>query len=174
MEKLSPQQVAILHNHLIQNGSTDVLVDELVDHLACEVEYYMWVGLPFESALNTVLDQANVTAVRHLRDTYQVELAMTPEQLGEASLDDIVFEFRNKAYGAYDLRQAYRLALRNAFIMAVGLCMMLMAMMDLLSRKTWSYFSTWGAIWLIGLCGVTFAVSSWYMERTRQQELAVR
>ncbi|GAB3697305.1 hypothetical protein GCM10027592_21270 [Spirosoma flavus] len=174
MEKLSPQQVAILHKHLLQNGSTNVLLDELADHLACEVEYYMWIGLSFDSALNAVLEQANVTAVRHLHNTYQVELAMTPEQINQASLDDIVFEFRNKAYGAYALRQSYRLTLRNAFIMAVGLCMMLMAMMDLLSRKTWSYFSPWGAVWIVGLCGVTFATASWYMERIRQQELSLR
>ena len=174
MEKLSPQQVAILHNHLIHTGSTDALIEELLDHLACEVEYYMWIGLPFESALTTVLEQANVKAVRHLRDTYQTELAMTDEQLQQASLDDIVFEFRNKAYGAYDLRQAYGLALRNAFIMTIGLCMMLMAMMDLMSHRPWSYLSLGGAVWLIGLGAVTFSGISWYLQHMRQQQLAMR
>lgn len=174
MEKLSPQQVATLHNHLIHSGSTDALIDELLDHLACEVEYYMWIGLPFEAALNTVLEQANVKAVRHLRDTYKTELAMTDEQLGQASLDDIVFEFRNKAYGAYDLRQAYRTTLRNAFIMALGLCMMAMAMMDGISRHSWSYLSLTGVVWLVGLCGVTFGVTSWYMQYMRQQQVAMR
>lgn len=174
MEKLSPQQVAILHNHLINSGSNDTLIDELLDHLACEVEYYMWIGLPFESALTTVLEQANVKAVRHLRETYQVALAMTDEQLEEASLDDIVFEFRNKAYGAYDLRRAYRITLRNAFIMTIGLCMMLMAMMDGLSRRTWSYMSPWGVVWLVGLSGVTFAVVSWYIQHLRQQQFDIR
>ena len=32
------------------------------------------------------------------------------------SLDDIVFENRNKAYGAYDLRTNYRSVLTKAFI----------------------------------------------------------
>lgn len=174
MEKLSPQQVAMLHKHLIHSGSNDALVDELLDHLACDVEYYMWIGLPFESAMQAVLDQANVTAVRHLRDHYQTELAMTDDQLRQASLDDIVFEFRNKAYGAYDLRRAYRITLRNAFIMALSLCMMLMAMMDGISRRTWSYLSPWGAVWLIGLCGLTYAVVSWYLHRTQEQKLTLR
>ncbi|WP_338869379.1 hypothetical protein WBJ53_19965 [Spirosoma sp. SC4-14] len=174
MEKLSPQQVTILHNHLISSGSSDALIDELLDHLACEVEYYMWIGLPFESAMNTVLEQANIKAVRHLRETYQVALSMTDEQLQQASLDDIVFEFRNKAYGAYDLRRAYRITLRNAFIMAIGLFMMLMAMMDGLSRRTWSYLSPWGVVWLVGLSAVTFAVVSWYLQHMRQQQLTMR
>lgn len=174
MEKLSQQQVATLHNHLIHTGSNDALIDELLDHLACEVEYYMWIGLSFEAAMNTVLEQANVKAVRHLRQTYQTELAMTDEQLRQASLDDIVFEFRNKAYGAYDLRRAYNTSLRNAFIMALGLCMMLMAMMDLASRKTWSYFSLSGAVWLMGVSAVTFAGISWYMQHLRQQQVSMR
>lgn len=174
MEKLSPQQVATLHNHLIQTGSTDALVPELLDHLACEVEYYLWIGLPFESALSMVLDQADGKAVRHLHDTYQTELAMTDEQLRQASLDDIVFEFRNKAYGAYDLRQAYRITLRNAFIMAISLCMMIMAIMDGVSRRSWSYLSLGGMVWLVGLCGLTFAAMSWYLQHQRYQQLSIR
>ena len=174
MEKLNPHQVAELHNHLIFSGSNDALIDELLDHLACEVEYYMWIGLPFEAALNTVLDQANVKAVQHLRNTYQTELAMTDEQLSQASLDDIVFEFRNKAYGAYDLRRAYRIALRNAFIMAIGLCMMVMAMMDMINRKNWSYLTLSGLVWFTGLCAVTYAGLSWYMQHVRQQQLLTR
>ncbi|GAB3886273.1 hypothetical protein [Spirosoma agri] len=174
MEKLSPQQLATLHNHLIHTGSTDVLINELIDHLACEVEHYMWIGLPFDTALKTVLEQANLKAVRHLRDTYSTELAMTDEQLREASLDDIVFEFRNKSYGAYDLRRAYRSTLRNAFIMTISLFMMLMAIMDGLSHRTWSYLSPWGAVWLVGLCGVTYVVVNWYTHYERQQALPIR
>ncbi|MCK8490297.1 MULTISPECIES: hypothetical protein [Spirosoma] len=173
MEKLSPQQLATLHHHLIHSGSTNVLIDELLDHLACEVEYYMWIGLSFDAALKAVLEQANNKAVQHLQSAYKVELAMTEEQLRQASLDDIVFEFRNKSYGAYDLRQAYRINLRNAFIMTIGLCLMLMAMMDGISRRTWSYLSPWGVAWLIGLSSVTFVVISWYLQSTRQQPTSV-
>ena len=42
-----------------------------------------------------------------------------------ATLDDIVFEFRNKAYGAYDLRQNYPTALRNALILGITLFLMM-------------------------------------------------
>jgi hypothetical protein len=171
MEKLSPQQLSTLHNHLIHTGSADALVYELLDHLACEVEYYLWIGLPFDAALETVLEQANIKAVQQLRNTYNTQLAMTDEQLRQASLDDIVFEFRNKLYGAYDLRQAYRVTLRNAFFMAIGLCMMGMTILNGISRGSWSYFSLWGACWLVGLCGVTFAVVSWYLQHLRQQQL---
>lgn len=174
MEKLNPQQVIELHNHLIRSGSNDALLDELLDHLACEVEQYMWIGLPFEAALRAVLEEANVKAVRHLRHTYQTELTMTDEQLRQASLDDIVFEFRNKAYGAYDLRRAYRATLRNAFILALGLCMMGMAILDMVNRKNWSYLSLSGIIWFTGLCGVTYAGLSWYLQHVRQQQVSSR
>jgi hypothetical protein len=174
MEKLSPQQLATLHNHLIHSGSTNALINELLDHLACEVEQLMWIGLPFETAMNTVLEEANIKAIRHLRDSYQIELAMTDEQLSQASLDDIVFEFRNKAYGAYDLRRAYPITLRNAFIMTISLCMMLMSMIDSLSRHSWSYVSLGGIVWLVGLSGVTFVVVSWYIQRIRYQQLSMR
>ncbi|GAB3717176.1 hypothetical protein [Spirosoma lituiforme] len=170
MKKLSPQQLAILHRHLIHSGSSDALAEELLDHLACEVEQYIWIGLPFDKALDAVLEQASVKAVQHLRETYQIELAMTDDQLKQASLDDIVFEFRNKAYGAYDLRRAYPTTLRNAFIMALGLFMMLMAMMDGISRHSWSYMSLGGVVWLVGLSGVTFATVSWYLQGTRRQQ----
>lgn len=174
MEKLSPQQVNTLHNHLIQTGSTDAVIHALFDPLAREVERYMWLGLPFEAALKTVLEQANLKASRYRPDTQQTELVMTEEQLRQASLDDIVFEFRNKTYGAYDLRRAYRITLRNAFIMALGLCMMGMALMDLLSRQTWSYLSLGGAVWLTGLGAVTFAGVSWYLQHLREQQLSLR
>ncbi len=42
-----------------------------------------------------------------------------------ATLNDIVFEFRNKAYGAYDLRQNYPTALRNALILGITLFLMM-------------------------------------------------
>ncbi|WP_400192423.1 energy transducer TonB [Hymenobacter sp. B81] len=43
-----------------------------------------------------------------------------------ASLDDIVFEGRNKAYGAYQLRQAYHRHLQRAVLGALGLLTLLL------------------------------------------------
>ncbi len=174
MEKLNLTQVARLHNHLVRTGTNDALIGELLDHLCCEVEYYMWIGLPFESAMDKALLEANNHALQHLHGTYKQELALTETQLEEASLDDIVFEFRNKAYGAYDLRQAYPHTLRNALIATVGLCMMLVALMQGISQRTWSYFSFWGALWLVGLGALTFAILSGYLHRARQPKLSIR
>ncbi|QJD80587.1 hypothetical protein [Spirosoma rhododendri] len=173
MEKLSDEQVALLRQHLLTTGTSDALINELIDHLACEVERYIWLGLPFDRALETVTEQATHKAVRHLRETYQVELTMSDEQLQQASLDDIVFQFRNKAYGAYDLRQSYRLAMRNAIIMGISFCLMLVAILDGINRKEWSYISLTGLAWILGVAGMTYAGVSWYLARIREQQYSV-
>lgn len=173
MEKLNPQHVNRLHDHLIQTGTNPALITELLDHLVCEVEHYLWIGLPFESAMDKALLEADAGAVRDLRRTYQRELSLSGTQLELASKDDIVFEFRNKAYGAYALRQAYPITLRNAIIMTIGLCMMLMTLLQIMGRGTFSYFSLWGGIWLAGLAGVTFAGFSWYLQHERQRTLTM-
>ena len=170
MEKLTPHQLARLDNHLNQTGVSSALSDELLDHLACQVEFFMWIGLPFESALAKALLEADAGAVRQLGKTYQLELALSGTQLQQASLDDIIFQFRNKAYGAYALRQAYRATLRNALVITLGLCMMLMALMQLLSRGTFSYGSTWGAVWLMGLAAVILTGLRWYVQLERHRE----
>ena len=51
-----------------------------------------------------------------------------------ATLDDIVFEFRNKAYGAYDLRQNYPTVLRNALILGITLFLMMFLVPMLYSK----------------------------------------
>ncbi len=174
MEKLNPQHVARLRNHLIQTGTNPNLIIELLDHLVCEVEHYMWIGLPFESAMNKALLEADAGTVRDLHRTYQRELRLSGTQLELASKDDIVFEFRNKAYGAYALRQAYPQTLRNAIIMTLGLCMILIALIQILSRGTFSYWSIWGAVWLTGLVIVTLVGLNWYVQLERQNGAFVR
>ena len=173
MEKLNDGQVATLRRHLLKTGTSDALIDDLIDHLACDVEHYVWIGLPFDKALDTVTDQANQTAVKHLRERYQVELTMSDEQLQKASLDDIIFQFRNKAYGAYDLRQSYRLTMRNAIIMGISFCLMLVAILDGLNRKEWSYVSLTGLAWILGVAGMTYAGVSWYLARVREQQYSM-
>jgi hypothetical protein len=171
MKSLNPQQVARLHDHLLRTGTDAALIDELLDHLACEVEYYLWIGLPFESALDKALLEANAGVVRDLRQTYQQEMSLSGTRLEQASKDDIVFEFRNKAYGAYALRQAYPKNLRNATIMTLSLCMLLMAAMQMVAHGTFSYFSLWGVVWLTGLAGLTFVGFNWYLHHERPQQL---
>ncbi|WP_080239262.1 hypothetical protein [Spirosoma rigui] len=173
MEKLDLYHVARLHDHLIQSGTDPVLIDELLDHLVCEVEHYIWIGLPFESAMEKALLEANAGVVQELRQHYQREVRLSGPALEKASKDDIVFEFRNKDYGAYALRQSYPINLRNATIMTLGLCMMLMTLLHLMGHGTFSYFSPWGAVWLAGLASVTFAGFSWYLQHEQQRTLTV-
>ena len=47
-------------------------------------------------------------------------------QLLTASLDDLVFEGRNRAYGAYQLRQEYRSTLASAGGITLGVCLLLL------------------------------------------------
>ena len=169
MEKLSSQQIAQLRRHLIQHGSDDALLIELVDHLACEVEHYMWIGLPFETAIDKALLEANPEAVAYLKETYNQELALSNEPLEAASLDDIVFEFRNKSYGAYHMRQVYQSSLRNALLAGVGIFLMIIGLMAGMRQGAWTYFSPWGIMWLVGLSSLTFSVVSWYIQRMRHQ-----
>ncbi|MFN8345882.1 MAG: hypothetical protein U0X91_12795 [Spirosomataceae bacterium] len=168
MKKLTPQQLTKLHDHLIRNNTNDVLLNELLDHLACEAEAYLWKGYNFDLALETIAREANTKAVKYLSETYRHEVAMTDEQLREASLDDIIFEFRNKAYGAYDLRQSYPFALRSALILGIGLFLMLMAFLSGMAQGSWDFFSASGAMWIVGLCGVTYAIGTWFFKKSPQ------
>lgn len=170
METLNPQHIARLHDHLIRHGADPTLLTELLDHLICETEYYLFIGLPVESAIDKVLLEADADVVRNLRRTYQRELSLSGSQLEQATKDDIVFQFRNKAYGAYDLRQAYPHTLRDALILALGLCLMGMALLQMIGQGTFSYFSLWGAIWLSGLICVAFVGFNWYLQRERQRQ----
>jgi len=46
---------------------------------------------------------------------------MDPQQILKADLDDLVFEGRNKSYGAYDLRKKYRRNLIMALLIGLGI-----------------------------------------------------
>ncbi|MGV3560933.1 hypothetical protein [Larkinella arboricola] len=169
MEKLSPQQIDTLHRHLLRNGTDEALLEELLDHLACEVEHYMWIGLPFETALEKVQLEASPKAFKYLRKTYQIELTLSEKQLQQADLDDIVFQFRNKAYGAYDLRQEYRYSLLMAMLMTVGLVMMMMSLLASFSAGKWNYLSVWGAIWTAGLICFSYALGTCVRQNIQQK-----
>ena len=162
MKKLTSQQLSALHNLLIRNGSNDALMGELIDHLACEVEEYLWKGYNFDLALEKVGQEANVKALQYLRENYQHSVAMSEAQLQEATLDDIVFEFRNKEYGAYNLRQSYQSALRTALFMGMGLFLMIVALSGGLVAKQWSLDSPLMLLWALGVSSVAYAVGNWY------------
>ncbi len=169
MKKLTSQQLSTLHDHLIRNSTNDALVGELLDHLACEAEEYLWKGYNFDLALEKITQEANSMAVKYLRDTYRHEVAMTEEQLENASLDDIIFEFRNKAYGAYDLRQSYPFALRSALILGIGLFLMFMAFLSGVTQGSWNFLSTPGLMWMVGLSGVAYSIGTWFLRKSPHQ-----
>jgi protein TonB len=52
---------------------------------------------------------------------------MTNSQLATASLDDIVFDGRNRHYGAYQLRALYQRHMTRALIIATAVCAVLLA-----------------------------------------------
>jgi hypothetical protein len=170
MKKLTPQQLAALQNHLIRSGSNDALMGELLDHLACDVETYLWQGYNFDLALEKISQEANAKAIQYLRQNYQHDLAMTEAQLQAATLDDIVFEFRNKAYGAYDLRQSYQSALRIALFMGIGLFLMIVAFSGGLVNKKWTFDSPLMLLWVVGVSCVAYASWNWYLKSISQQE----
>jgi periplasmic protein TonB len=55
-------------------------------------------------------------------------------ELSPVTLDDIVFEHRNKAYGAYELRTSYTSNLNRAFWIGVG-CFMLMLLTNFIFAR---------------------------------------
>lgn len=59
---------------------------------------------------------------------------MTPEQLQIASLDDIVFENRNKLYGAYDLRRFYTRSANRALWLGIAVFVAALATPTLYNR----------------------------------------
>ncbi len=164
MKKLTPTQLEVVENHLIRNGSNDALMSELLDHLSCEIEQKMEKGLSFDDSLSNIIPEANAKALKYLRQNYQHTTAMSDKQLAEASLDDIIFEFRNKAYGAYDLRKIYPNVLKKAFFLGIGIFCMLLALAQGLTNLQWSLTSPLMVLWAIGVSCTAYAVGSWYFE----------
>ena len=126
MNKLTTHQLESLYNHLLGAGPNDALQGELLDHLACQVEEAMREGLSFEAARTAVFDEADTGRVRALKNDYRRELALAGDGLRQASLTEIVFEYRNKSYGAYPIRQAYPGTVLNALLMGTGLFILLL------------------------------------------------
>lgn len=130
----------------------------------------MWIGLPFESALHKVQLEADYNPVTYLRHKHQDALVMTDEELDQMSLDDIVFADRNQAYGAYDLRRAYNRALINAFVMSIGIVLLVLSAMNAWQRGEWVYVSWGGLAWIAGILLVAFAGFRFYVENLSQRE----
>ncbi len=58
-------------------------------------------------------------------NAYKHSFPVLAESSEAMTLDDIIFMNRHRAYGAYDLRKAYPVALRNAVLLGIGLFLLL-------------------------------------------------
>ncbi len=130
MKRLSPQGIEELKRLLMDTKADNTLLPELLDHLACEAEERMWDGLSSVEALTAVRLEVTPERVQTLNIDHQNLLAMN------TSLDEIVFEGRNKAYGAYALRLSYARNVQKALIAGIMLFCMLIYLPKALSKLT--------------------------------------
>ena len=84
-----------------------------------------------------------------------------------ASLDDVVFEGRNQAYGAYALRQAYRQHLASAGGITASLCALL-----LLSWVAWQRLAPAALVTTAPLPPVELKLTKIFVEKPKQAVLA--
>jgi len=101
MKRLPLPQVAVLRRLLTEAMTGQALLPELLDHLVCEAEERLWNGESFEEVIALMRREITPVVVCELNQNRYNLLAMN------ASLNEIVFEGRNKAYGAYALRSYY-------------------------------------------------------------------
>ena len=165
MKTLTQSQVNHLRDQLYKDGATPSQANALLPLFAQEIEHFMWIGLPFEAALDKVQLEADDCPVHYLRSKHAHALVMSDEQLEESSLDDLVFANRNRAYGAYDLRKAYNRAVVNALLLTLGIVLMILAAMEAYQQGKWVYASWGGGAWIAGIFLVAFACFRFYIER---------
>ncbi|MBO0939986.1 hypothetical protein J2I47_25800 [Fibrella sp. HMF5335] len=171
MKTLTNQQLDYLRACLYRSGATPTQASALLPLMAQEVEHYMWIGLPFASAVDKVELEADNSPVRYLREKHYDTLVMENESATQQpDLDDIVFAHRNRAYGAYDLRKTYNSALINAIVMTVGIVLLVLAVLNAVQRGEWIYVSWGGAAWVSGILLVGFAGLRFYLERVNSMQ----
>lgn len=121
MKSLNEQRLRELHRHLEKSGIESKLLPELLDHMACEAEERLWEGHAFDQVLQELLEEASPHTLKHLQIEHKHLM------VSEASLTDIVFENRNRLYGAYVLRRQYPSHVTMAAVLGVLVfCMIFM------------------------------------------------
>ena len=99
MKRLHKNRIDLFSKYLQDNHVDPELYNEILDHIACEAEERLWEGDSFERAYEGITSEADSKTLLFLNVEHKHLLAM------ENSLNDIVFEGRNKLYGAYALRE---------------------------------------------------------------------
>ena len=114
MKRLQENRIDQISKYLQASKLDPELLPEILDHLACEAEESLWDGQPFEQIYRDMVKSADAQTLLNLSVDHQNLLAM------EKSLNDIVFENRNKSYGAYDLRNGYGRTVQRSVVMGVA------------------------------------------------------
>jgi protein TonB len=130
MKRLQENRIDQISKYLQASKLDPELIPEILDHLACEAEESLWDGKPFEQIYQDMVKTADVQTLLNLSVDHQNLLAM------EKSLNDIVFENRNKSYGAYDLRKGYGQTVQRAVVMGVAFFLMLVMFPQLYAKLT--------------------------------------
>jgi protein TonB len=125
MKRLTDQRIAELNRYLTESGLSKALLPELLDHLACEAEERLWAGMSMEEVIGSLLSEVDSDILRNLNIERNHLLTM------ETSLNDIIFENRNKQYGAYALRTEYGGTIQRATLLGVGVFLLLFLLPEL-------------------------------------------
>lgn len=128
MKRLQENRIDQISKYLQANKLDPGLLPEILDHLACEAEESLWDGRPFEQIYQDMVKTADAQTLLNLSVDHQNLLAM------EKSLNDIVFENRNKSYGAYDLRKGYGQTVQRAVVMGVAFFLLLVMLPQLYAK----------------------------------------
>lgn len=130
MKRLQENRIDQISKYLQASKLDPELLPEILDHLACEAEESLWDGKSFEQIYQDLVKTADVQTLLNLSVDHQNLLAM------EKSLNDIVFENRNKSYGAYDLRKGYGQTVQRAVVMGVAFFLLLVMFPQLYAKLT--------------------------------------
>ncbi|GGM81606.1 cell envelope biogenesis protein TonB [Dyadobacter beijingensis] len=128
MKRLQENRIDQISKYLQAHKLDPELLPEILDHLACEAEESLWDGKPFEQIYRDMVKTADAQTLLNLSVDHQNLLAM------EKSLNDIVFENRNKSYGAYDLRKGYGQTVQRSVVMGVAFFLLLVMLPQLYAR----------------------------------------
>lgn len=128
MKRLQENRIDQISKYLQASKLDPELLPEILDHLACEAEESLWDGKSFEQIYQNMVNTADVQTLLNLSVDHQNLLAM------EKSLNDIVFENRNKSYGAYDLRKGYGQTVQRAVVMGVAFFLLLVMFPQLYAK----------------------------------------
>ncbi|GGB98974.1 energy transducer TonB [Dyadobacter sediminis] len=128
MKRLQENRIDLINKYLQSSKLDPELLPEILDHLACEAEECLWNGKPFEQIYKEITETADAQLLLNLSVDHKNLLAM------EKSLNDIVFEGRNKLYGAYDLRKSYGQTIQRSVLMGVTLFLLMVMLPNLYAR----------------------------------------